>query len=699
MNLNRQDVEKIIQKLEAFRQGETGLEEDLRRLEENLDEAEVRGRRDELGEKRQLLDIILRQAADAIIVSDEHGKLTFANSAALALSHADPSRGLLEQDGNSWEQPYTLTDQPIPREERPINRALNGETSLSLPLRLLRPDGSHFDVLASTTPLRDSNQRIVGAVSTLTDISNRVSIEEALVKSEERFHSIFSESPIGIEIFDADGRLLEANRACLDIFGVASVDDIKGFDLFSDPNLPDPVKDKLRRGERIRCELPFDFGKVRKRDLYRTSKSRIKHLDISITPISQFSFAQPQARGYLVQVQDIDERKRAEREKALLEEELRQSQKMEAIGRLAGGVAHDFNNLLSVIIGYSNIILEKLHPDDPLHMSLGKIRHAGELAASLTHQLLAFSRKQILEMKVINLNELVSSQERLLRRLITEEIELLTVLGANLGNIKADPTQIEQILMNLVINARDAMPEGGKLVLETANAWLDEEYARTHPGVLAGAYVMLAVSDTGHGMTDEVLHHIFEPFFTTKQRGQGTGLGLSTVYGIVQQHNGSISVTSRVGQGTRFRIYFPSVNEPPVAAEGMPEEQPAALHNETVLVVEDDELVRKLAYDILISHGYHVLTAQDPSEALAAAERYGTDIQILLTDIVLPQMNGRELYRRIAADRPRIRVLYMSGYSDSTAAHLDIPDPALHFLQKPFSVQILLQKIRALLES
>ena len=366
---------------------------------------------------------------------------------------------------------------------------------------------------------------------------------------------------------------------------------------------------------------------------------------------------------------------------------------MEAVGQLAGGVAHDFNNLLTVILGYSDVLAAKLDPGSLALEELDEIRSAGERAASLTRQLLAFSRQQVLERKVIDVNDLIANIEKMLRRLIGEDIELVTVPDPALRRVFADSGQLEQVIMNLAVNARDAMPRGGKLTLETANVELDQAYARAHATVRPGSYVMIAVSDTGVGMNAETLTRIFEPFFTTKERGKGTGLGLATVYGIVKQSGGYVWVYSEAERGTTFKIYLP-----PAEQGAEVEEATAALPpvrgSETVLLVEDEESVRTLSRTILESYGYSVLEAGSGLEALEMVRERGGSIDLLLTDVVMPSMGGADLVTRLQVLRPGIRVLYMSGYTDDTVVRHAHLKQGRVFLQKPFTPETLVRKVR-----
>jgi hypothetical protein len=404
--------------------------------------------------------------------------------------------------------------------------------------------------------------------------------------------------------------------------------------------------------------------------------------------------------GVLSMANDITEEKKAEEALAQSLEQLRQSQKIEAVGRLAGGIAHDFNNLLTVITGYCELMMIKIGEGNPLLQDLQEISKSADRAAGLTRQLLAFSRRQILQPKVLEIDTLVPEMDKMLRRLIGEDIDLVTILGADAGKVKFDPGQIEQVIANLVINSRDAMPDGGAITIETANVELDQAFVRKHGGAWPGPHVMLAVSDTGCGMSPEILSKAFDPFFTTKEKGKGTGLGLSTVFGIVNQSGGCIYVYSEPGRGTTMKIYLPRVT-----GETSPKDEKRdagfedRLHgSETILIVEDEETLRKLASSILEGYGYTVLTAGDGEEALQLlSDRQGIP-HLVLTDVVMPKMGGRGLSDRIKSIHPGTRVLFMSGYTDNAIVHQGVLNPGVSYLQKPFTPKALARKVREVLD-
>ena len=403
------------------------------------------------------------------------------------------------------------------------------------------------------------------------------------------------------------------------------------------------------------------------------------------------------SREYVAVLYDITERKRAEEDQAKLEGQLQQSQKMESVGRLAGGVAHDFNNMLGVILGHVELAMEAVDSAHPIFADLCEIQKAGRRSAELTNQLLAFARKQTVAPKVLDLNQTVASMLKMLQRLIGEDIDLAWLPNTSLWSVKADPSQIDQILANLCVNARDAIADTGKVTIETGNKVFDEDYCARHAGYVPGDYVRLAVSDDGCGMDKETQLHLFEPFFTTKPVGQGTGLGLATVYGIVKQNNGFLNLYSEPGHGTTFRIYLPRHVDAAVAVEEG-QEKPATRGSETILVVEDEPAILSLTKTMLERLGYQVLAASTPVEAIRMAAEYSGQIHLLMTDVVMPEMNGRDLASKLSSTFPHLKKLYRSGYTANVIAHHGVLDEGVLFIQKPFSKNDLARWIRAALD-
>jgi PAS domain S-box-containing protein len=529
-------------------------------------------------------------------------------------------------------------------------------------------------------PWLDESGQVLGTVGVLSDITERKRAEEALRTSEERYRQIVETAHEGVWVIDGAGNTTYANRRMADLLRVR-IDNMWGRSLyeFVDEEVKPVVRAQLeRRKGGLAEQLEFCFR--------RKDGSRLWAL-LSASPMFDETGT---FIGALAMVADMTERK-------LLEEQLLQSQKMEAVGRLAGGIAHDFNNLLGVILGYGDLLLRHIDEHD-LRAKLEQMVKAGERASVLTRQLLAFSRKQVLEPRVLDLNSLVTEMDKMLRRLIGEDIQLVTVVADTLGRVRADPGQLEQVLMNLVVNARDAMPTGGRLTIETANVELDERYAAERSGVRSGAHVMLAVSDTGCGMDAETRRRVFEPFFTTKRTGQGTGLGLSTAYGIVKQSGGHIEVYSELGHGTCFKIYLPRVDQDADANVAMPKGSPAR-GDETVLVVEDEDALREIIGHILKEHGYRVFETRSGPAALELAEQHSGPIHLLVTDVVMPQMPGRELAEQLAARRPSLRVLFMSGYTEHAVLHHGVLVEGTAFIQKPFGPDSFLTRVREVLDA
>ncbi len=401
-------------------------------------------------------------------------------------------------------------------------------------------------------------------------------------------------------------------------------------------------------------------------------------------------------KSIFMSLHDLTEGRKLIEEKRILEEQLAQAQKMESIGRLAGGIAHDFNNILTTILGYSELLMLNMSVDNPYREQIALIRSAGEKASALTRQILAFSRKQVLEIKPVSINETVSSLVKILGKMLGEDIEIVTYFKASRDIVAADQGQIEQVLMNLAVNARDAMPCGGRLVIETQDIILDKEYTKLHPEVTPGSYVMLAVTDFGEGMEKDVLEQLFDPFFTTKERGKGTGLGLATVHGIIKQHSGQVFVYSELGKGTTFKIYFPSCDKSVVPEE----KQNIVLSHgeETILVVDDEQSIRKLIIDTLEPFGYKCLEASCGTDAINIVHTTPEDIHLLLTDVIMPGMNGKELAEIIHADRPSMKIMFISGYTENAIASHGILDAEVNYLPKPLTPTLLIEKIRRVLD-
>ena len=530
-------------------------------------------------------------------------------------------------------------------------------------------------VLAVGRKLRSLNSKLEA------DILERERISKALQHSEARYRSLFERNRAGVFRSTPEGRFLDCNDAFAEMFGYSREELLE---LPAHVLYPGGQEERdTRRAAFLRTRQATDM------EMCYRSKDGLPVWVIQNVVAVKDADGKDVTEGTLV---DISERRD-------LEEKLRQSQKMEAIGRLAGGIAHDFNNLLTVIAGYSRLLMEHLQNDRLAHGQIKKIEEAAERAASLTQQLLAFSRKQVLQPKVINLNVLVENLGSLLQRLIGEHIELQTTTASDLGQVKADAAQMEQVIMNLVVNARDAMSEGGRLTLETANVELDDSYALDHPDVTPGSYVMLAVSDTGAGMAPEIQARIFEPFFTTKELGRGTGLGLSMVYGIIKQSGGNIWIYSEIGHGTTFKVYLPRTEEAPESAALRQHAASTIRGSETILLVEDDLTLRELVQSILANCGYSVVTTKDTQEAHLICEQRASGIHLLLTDVVMPGISGRILAQTILSRNPAVKVLFMSGYTENAIVHHGVLDAGTYFLQKPFTPSTLANKVREVLDN
>ncbi|MCG3209516.1 MAG: Sensor histidine kinase RcsC [Anaerolineae bacterium] len=566
--------------------------------------------------------------------------------------------------------------------------ALENSQNYHAQYRIFRPDGEMRHIEAYATIQRDDAGQPLRIIGVNRDITDQMLATRALERSEARYRLLFDNNPHPMWVNNLeDLTFMAVNNAAVARYGYSREEFLAM--TIKDICPAEDVSNLLADVDRERPVLQHS-GEWR----HRLKDGQIIDVEID-SHLIEFD-GQPAA---LVLAQDITDRKQLEEENVKLTTQFYQAQKMEAIGQLAGGIAHDFNNLLVPIMGYAEMGQMTLSPDDPLQANFNHISQAADRAANLTRQILAFSRQQILEMKVLDLNQVVTDFQEMLGRLLPESINLHIHLNPRLRLITADQGQLEQVLMNLAINARDAMPGGGVLTIETDLAPLDQAYASLHSGAKPGLYVLLAISDTGHGMDAATQQRIFEPFFTTKGRGHGTGLGLATVFGIIKQHQGNIWVYSEPGQGTTFKIYLPVVSDQRIQSpvhKDTPIDQLTG--SETVLIVEDEDGVRQLVIHALQACGYQVLEAASPAQALELVAGYTEVIHLLLTDVIMPEMNGRQLYTRLVQQRPDLLVLFMSGYTDNVIVHHGALDPDVAFLAKPFSMQTLLQKVREVLK-
>jgi two-component system, cell cycle sensor histidine kinase and response regulator CckA len=638
--------------------------------------------RQALEEKTLMLQSVLDSMSEGLVVADTHGNFVIWNPTASKLLGLGAANVRIEE----WSHHYGvyLPDMvtPIPSEQLPLARAIHGETSTTVMFvrNAELAEGTFLEAYAS--PLKDKGGLLTGGLVALRDITASRQSEERLRRSEERFSKAFRSSPLAITIStEADGRYLDVNEAFLEVLGYRRGDVIgrsaAELNFWARPSQRIEMLRQLQENGRV-----TGF-----RTQYTTSQGETREADISAELIELDGKS-----CMLAITRDITETQR-------LEAQFRQAQKMEAVGQLAGGVAHDFNNLLGVIIGYSDLSLRLTALGSPATRYLQQIKKAANRAVSLTRQLLAVSRQQVVFPRFLDLNEVVQNLITMLRRMVSEEVSILFRPALPIGSVHADPGQIEQILMNLVVNARDAMPKGGEIFIETVNSELDEHYASQHPGAHGGKQVALVVSDTGSGMDESTKSKIFEPFFTTKGVGKGIGLGLSTVYGIVKQSGGTIFVYSELGKGTTFKIYFPRMAAKAEHLVQSDEEAEFLGGSETILVVEDDESLRELTATTLQDAGYRVVQASDGEAALGIVRASQPGIDLLLTDVIMPGKTGVELVEQAKVIRPRLCSLFMSGYTGDLVSQRGVLLQEASFLEKPFTRSSLLKKVYSTLHS
>ena len=627
--------------------------------------------------ERNLLAAIVENCEDAIIGSVD-GVVVSWNGAAEQLY------GYAREEAIGQHLSLFLPAGRAGEQRDLLSRLQQGERFTHYETERRRKDGSTVPVLLTLLPVRDAAGTVTGVSAVCRDISERQRADCALQESEERMRFALEASGVGIWEANVLTKVVywsETNEA---MHGLAPGTFGRTLQAFADCIHPDDRERVLRTIE--------DAKRDRKATEYQYRTVCPESTERWITSTAQFFYddAGVAIRGTGVTA-DITKRR-------LLEDQLRQAQKMEAVGQVAGGVAHDFNNMLTAILGNASLVLDALPADDPHRENIEEIRSAGQRAAALTQQLLAFSRKQILTPSVLHLGDIVNGIIPMLRRLIGETIDLRAV-ARNRGRVRADRLQMEQVLMNLAVNARDAMPDGGRLRLETADVVLDQAYAREFPYVTPGPYVMLAVSDTGDGMDAATRKLMFDPFFTTKATGKGTGLGLATVYGIAKQSGGHIHVYSELGRGTTFKVYLPRTDDVEAVRHLTPDDQRPLRGDGTVLLVEDEDVVRKFAHRVLESYGYTVHALADPRQAIEFANARPGEIDLIVTDVVLPEMNGRTMATLLRQRHPESKVLYMSGYADDAIVHHGVLEEGMCFLPKPFTAEALARSVREVLEA
>jgi PAS domain S-box-containing protein len=639
-----------------------------------------------LRESQEHLARLVETVPSGITIVNREGQITFANPAAEAILRLTRSNIIGRRYNDADWRISAVDGSPFPDEELPFVRVMqNGQPVYDVQHAIEHPGGQRVILSINAAPIKDASNQVVGMIAAITDITERKQAEAEV----QRLTMAIEQTGEVIMVTDPEGAIQYVNPAFEAVTGYTRREV-----LGKNPRL-------LKSGKQDEAFYRNLWETIKSGRMWQgriINKRKDGDLYTEDTTISPVKDRQGRIVSFVAVKRDITEHLRISEEKDRLQEELYQSQKMESIGRLAGGVAHDFNNMLNVILGYGDIILQKLHPDDPLRGDVEEMLKAGRRSADLTRQLLAFSRKQILQPKVLDLNEVVANIEKMLRRLIGEDIALELSLSKDLPNVKVDPGKVEQAIVNLAVNARDAMPMGGRLLIETSEIELDEAYAESHHGAVPGKYAVLSVSDTGCGMEKEVVARIFDPFFTTKEKGKGTGLGLATVYGIIKQSGGDIQVFSEPGKGTTFKLYLPATCERAEAPAGeASHEEPPADGGARILVVEDEEALRGLLGEILAKFGYEVTLAANGGEALLLVEEQGLQPDLVITDMVMPGLTGSALSGRLRRKHPGLKVLFMSGYTEDTIIHDGALDPGTPFIQKPFTIRGIAEKVREVL--
>jgi len=635
--------------------------------------------RRELFKREELFRLINENAADMIAIVDMEGTRLYNSMAYQKILGYSPEE---LKSSTGIEQIHPDDREHVKRAAEEARKTGIGRL---LEYRIQHKDGTWRVLESTSSVVKNAEGQPEKLIIVNRDISDRKRASEALSLSEASFRSVVENAPYGIYRANASGKFLRVNPALQKMLGYETQEELSHANLATD--IYADAQEHRRANDLFAGSKGFDVEVEWKRKDGTPLKARCSGRLIESERGNNHGEA-----NFEVFVEDVTE-------KRVLEQQLHMAVKMEAVGRLSGGIAHDFNNLLGVIIGYAQVMKRKLKSGEDLFEYAEEIEKAGQRAASLTRQLLAFSRQQVLAPAILNLNALISDMGKMIHRLIGEDIELVMKLDPAIGSVKADHGQIEQVVMNLAVNARDAMPNGGKLALETTTATFDQAYTRQHPGSKAGSQVMFSVSDTGMGMSAETLIHIFEPFFTTKELGKGTGLGLATVYGVVKQSGGYISVNSEIGHGSSFKVYLPLIQEAIVVAEDPAPASDSFRGTETVMVVEDAEALRKLTVTLLEEHGYQVVSAANGSEALELAQKFSRGIDLLLTDVIMPGLGGHALAQRFEVLRPGLKVLYMSGYTDSSIGQHGVLEPGISLLHKPFTEEELVRKIREVLDA